>query len=197
MPSDPHIIYANALSTKRESYGYPLWEPDPAGQDPVELTDVGYIFRGRFVKLFNGFSAPEGFERLDTGEVIQLNPLPMIPEEIASRGVRKVGGSANLSLGERGGGSISFDCAETDGAVLLLGADAQRKDALETLKYREYIVKNHDVWLQFARSVKGRDISLEDLILVTGCDMTSKWACATWSEKTKSATLTFSVNAGV
>ena len=76
-----------------------MWEPDPAGQDPVELTDVGYIFRGRFVKLFNACSAPEGFERLDIGEVIQLNPLPMIPEEIASRGVRKVGGSANLSLG--------------------------------------------------------------------------------------------------
>lgn len=100
MTSDPHIIYANALSTKRQSYGYPLWEPDPAGQDPVELTDVGYIFRGRFVKLFNACSGPpEGFEQLDTGEVIHLNPLPMIPEEIASRGVRKIGGSANLSIG--------------------------------------------------------------------------------------------------
>ena len=52
------------------------------------------------------------------------------------------------------------------------------------------------MWLEFARLVKFRDISLEDLILVTGCDKTSKWACATWSEKMKSAKLTFSATAG-
>ena len=77
-----------------------------------------------------------------------------------------------------------------------MGADGQREDALETLRYREHIVKHHPMWLDFARSVKGRDISLEDLILVTGCDKTSKWACATWSEKMKSAMLKFSVAAG-
>jgi len=100
MPNDAHITYAHALSTNRNSYGYPLWEPDPAEQDPVDLTDVGYILRGRFMKLFNASSgAPHGYERLDVGAVYHLNPLPMVPEEIGSRGVRKIGGSANLSFG--------------------------------------------------------------------------------------------------
>jgi len=75
---------------------------------------------------------------------------------------------------ESGGGDISFDCSETRGAVLLLGTEAVRKDALTTNRYRAYIVKHHTAWLEFARTVKGRDISLEDLILVTGCDKTSK-----------------------
>lgn len=98
-----HVTYVNALSTKREGYGYPLWEPDPAGRDPVELTDVGYIFKGNFVKLFNGSSSVEnsrpGCEKLDVGEVMYRNPLPMVPEEIASKGVKKISVSANLSVG--------------------------------------------------------------------------------------------------
>jgi hypothetical protein len=110
MSNAPYITYANAHSTKREAYGHPLWELDPAGRDPVELADVGYIFRGNFVKLFNarseadgsriGKELPEGFEQLNVrGDFIRLNPLPKVPEEIASKGVRKIGGNANLSAG--------------------------------------------------------------------------------------------------
>ena len=109
MPSHApaHITYANALSTKLE--GYPLWGPDPTGRDPVELADVGYIFRGNFVKLFDassgadssriGCELPREYEPLDVGDFIHLNPLPPVPEEIASKGVRKIGGSAHLSAG--------------------------------------------------------------------------------------------------
>ena len=43
---------------------------------------------------------PEGFEQLNVrGDFIRLNPLPKVPEEIASKGVRKIGGNANLSAG--------------------------------------------------------------------------------------------------
>ena len=86
-----------------------MWEPDHAGRGPVELADVGYIFRGNFVRLFNassgegrsrvGINVPQGYEQLDIGEIAHLNARPMVPEEIASKGVKKIGGRANLSVG--------------------------------------------------------------------------------------------------
>lgn len=99
-----HITYANALSTNRGGYGYPLWQPNHAGRGPVELADVGYIFMGNFVRLFNassgeGIDVPQGYERLDVGQIACLNALPMVPEEIASKGVKRIGGGANLSVG--------------------------------------------------------------------------------------------------
>jgi hypothetical protein len=71
-----------------------------------------------------------------------------------------------------------------------MGGDAYREDASNQLEFSEYIIKHHRSWLDFAHSW-GIDVSLSDLILVDGCDKTSEWACAAWSEKSSSLRLNF------
>jgi hypothetical protein len=71
-----------------------------------------------------------------------------------------------------------------------MGDVAYREDASNQKEFSEYIIKHHRSWLDFAGSL-GCDLSLSDLILVDGCDKTSEWACAAWSEKTSSLRLNF------
>jgi hypothetical protein len=74
--------------------------------------------------------------------------------------------------------------------LLILGDPAYREDAVERKQYCKYITENHRSWLEFASQL-GYDLSLSDLILVYGCDKTSQWACAAWSEQTQSVSLSF------
>jgi hypothetical protein len=71
-----------------------------------------------------------------------------------------------------------------------MGNEAYRQDALYKRRFSEYITEHHRSWLDFADTL-GCDLSLSDLILVDGCDRTSAWACAAWSEKTQSMRLSF------
>jgi hypothetical protein len=71
-----------------------------------------------------------------------------------------------------------------------LGDPAYREDAVERIRYCKYIAEHHRSWLEFASQL-GYDLSLSDLILVYGCDKTSEWACAAWSEQTQSVSLSF------
>jgi hypothetical protein len=71
-----------------------------------------------------------------------------------------------------------------------LGDPAYREDAVERIRYCKYVTEHHRSWLEFAIQL-GYDLSLSDLILVYGCDKTSQWACAAWSEQTQSVSLSF------
>ena len=47
-------VFRHHLAIKFPAYGHALWEPDPGNLYPaVEIGDVGYIFEGRFHRLFN------------------------------------------------------------------------------------------------------------------------------------------------
>jgi hypothetical protein len=74
--------------------------------------------------------------------------------------------------------------------LLILGDPAYREDAVEQIRYCKYVIEHHRSWLEFAIQL-GYDLSLSDLILVYGCDKTSQWACAAWSEQTQSVSLSF------
>ena len=52
-------------------------------------------------------------------------------------------------------------------------------DAIRTKAFETYIRRNCDSWLEFA-SINDLDVRLEDIIFVTGCDLTSSWAMATF-----------------
>lgn len=88
------------------------------------------------------------------------------------------------------GGGFSFECSQHQGALLIMGDVAYRKDAVYKRRFSDYITEHHRSWLDFAEAL-GWDLSLSDLILVDGCDKTSEWACAAWSEKTESMRLSF------
>jgi hypothetical protein len=52
----PAARYANQLIHKHNSY--PLWDPDPQEQPAVEMADVGYVWKGKFIRLFNAIKQP-------------------------------------------------------------------------------------------------------------------------------------------
>jgi hypothetical protein len=71
-----------------------------------------------------------------------------------------------------------------------MGDVAYRQDAFDKERFADYFIEHHCSWLAFAVGL-GRGLSLSDLILVDGCDKTSEWACAAWSEKAQSVRLSF------
>jgi hypothetical protein len=68
----------------------------------------------------------------------------------------------------------------------MVAGPSSRKDALEKLYYARYILDHHESWVAFAKD-NGRIVDSSDLILVTGRDKTSNWACASFSETSKLA----------
>lgn len=72
-----------------------------------------------------------------------------------------------------------------------MGDMAYRQDVLELRRFSDYIIQNYHSWLTFANDTLGRGVSLEDLVLVTGCDKTSQCACAAWSDSSHSASASF------
>jgi hypothetical protein len=87
--------YAHALITK--GHGHPLWQPDPGEHAPIDLGDVGYLYEGAFVKLFNvskdihswsnRLGLPHEHTPLQVGDIVCKTPLPKAPEYISSEGV--------------------------------------------------------------------------------------------------------------
>ena len=103
-----HRTYAKQLEIL--GYGYALYEPNPMDDyDRVRVGDVGYIQKGKFMKLFNIFeplddaggainnNVPEMFEPLP--EEFRLTSFlePLSPGVYRSKSVRCIGGSLELS----------------------------------------------------------------------------------------------------
>lgn len=78
---------------------------------------------------------------------------------------------------------------------MLIKDRAYRSDALSRKSFAEVILKKHVSWLTFANDVLGRGVSLRDIVLVTGCDLTKEWTIATFNEETVDVDVSFSVNA--
>ena len=71
----------------------------------------------------------------------------------------------------------------TEGAILLLPEGSSRKDLRQRLpNFEQYAIQNALRWYQFANQHLGRQIPNGSLILVTGCDMASSWAIASFSD---------------
>jgi len=74
----------------------------------------------------------------------------------------------------------SFGRRRRKGAFLLLPFNAHREDAIRTKVFETYMSKYCDSWLETA-ILGGFDVKLEDIIFVTGCDLVSSWAIATFT----------------
>jgi hypothetical protein len=73
--------------------------------------------------------------------------------------------------------NASFRCRRGKGAFLSLPFNARREDAIRTKVFETYIRRHCDSWHELA-ILGGYDVKLEDIIFVTGCDLTSSWAMA-------------------
>ena len=68
------------------------------------------------------------------------------------------------------------------GAVLALPMPAQRKDTVARKAFAKCIIKYIDEWFAYARE-RDLGISREDIILVTGRDLTKTWATIAFQER--------------
>jgi hypothetical protein len=75
--------------------------------------------------------------------------------------------------------NASFRCRKGKGAFLSLPFNVHREDAIRIKLFETYMTKHCDSWLELA-IIGGFDVKLEDIIFVTGCDLTSSWAMATF-----------------
>ena len=187
-------------------HGHALWEPDPARlYDRVRVGDIGYVKRGRFFRMFNILlqandpaqvhGVPEGFVQLNMENICTLR-LNLPQGDYCSNAVvvRGDGHQAEYmtschpvqarshsmydfsSPGEPT--SATFRCRRDDkgGAFLSLPFNGVREDAIGIKAFETYIRKHCDSWIKFT-VINDLDITrLEDIILVTGCDLTSSWA---------------------
>ena len=82
--------------------------------------------------------------------------------------------------------------------MLILGEDADHSNALQKQQFIDYVLENHSMWLKFANDVHEHGVSLDQLLLVTGCDRMSAWACTAFSASSNNLGLEFQVgNVGV
>jgi len=61
------------------------------------------------------------------------------------------------------------------GAVSYLPTEVRRKNTLAQGTFSRWIVKHIDRWLLFARGLGLEIKQMEDIVLVTGCDLTKSW----------------------
>ena len=86
-------------------------------------------------------------------------------------------------------GEASCSFANEKGAALILPFEAFREDTLHNQRFKKHMLAHYKDWYHFALDFE--DIKLEDLILVSGCDLTRKWTTATYfrSNRAVNATL--------
>ena len=74
-----------------------------------------------------------------------------------------------------------------------MNTDADRRKLKNTKHIQDYALAHYKSWHTFATNL-GRDVNPGDIRFVTGCDMTSDWACATWSSYSGSGGIGFNAN---
>lgn len=79
-------------------------------------------------------------------------------------------------------GGVSFESCREQGAVLAISEDATRQDAHLLVNYQEYMLENCSRWLCLS-DIQGLGLRMEDIVLVTGCDLTSAWAVAAFTDR--------------
>lgn len=91
------------------------------------------------------------------------------------------------------GANIQLACSSQRGAVLIIKEPAQRVESKKSKKLGKELQNHYQAWHAFLCDTFGEDISLREMIFVTGCDLTSDWATATFFDRVASGTLNFKV----
>ncbi|KAI0266123.1 hypothetical protein BC834DRAFT_143561 [Gloeopeniophorella convolvens] len=99
------------------------------------------------------------------------------------------------SPGMASGGGTAYKCTKKKGAMLSIPFNADRQDAIRTKLFETYIIAHCDSWLPFADK-RGFPVDrLEDIIIVTGRDLTNSWAMAAFTDTSRDWDLSLSIEA--
>lgn len=89
--------------------------------------------------------------------------------------------------------SIQFCVWNQQGAALVIKHPAYREDTRSEKNLKDYMLQHYRSWIAFFRDNLGYDVALQDIILVTGCDLTADWEMATFNERTTQCDIEFKV----
>lgn len=90
--------------------------------------------------------------------------------------------------------AISFESSSSEGAILLTKHDTICEDAQLMKRFKDYILKHHRSWLQFARD-KGHDVEdTEQLLLVTGHDSTADFSMLAFAQNNQRRKVEFELS---
>ena len=198
-------IFREQLAIRFPGYGHALWEPSPGDlYHIVEVGDVGYISQGRFHRLFNillpaddpshqNFGVPDNHKPFKPNVSKHIISGVLCPDNFCSAGVTlesdEYGPFAtrlprcttqmscdSYSLRPRDPGEVSFSCRGKQGALLCLPIQAKREDTVLRDGFGKWMIAHIDLWFAWIRQ-KGLKVDrMEDIILVTGTDVTRSWA---------------------
>ncbi|VDC01180.1 unnamed protein product [Peniophora sp. CBMAI 1063] len=204
MAPAPHVIYSEELSGAFQR-GHPMANPQPvvyetigsngevirSGPRPIEIGDVGYIqpAHGFFIRLFNvhlepGVGGQPAIDDLPYNfTVLRKNTVTKTQDKtpvFVSHNVK----TKNISASANGpffGGFAGFSATSKRGAILATPDPIESHNAIHIGSYKKHAMENMESWHEFAVR-REHDIALEDLILVTGVDLTTSWATAIFSD---------------
>ncbi|EPS99271.1 hypothetical protein FOMPIDRAFT_35773, partial [Fomitopsis schrenkii] len=169
-------VYAKELF--KSGKGYPLWQPEATEDDvEVELGDVGYLDKGGFCRLFNACRerddplnnkpqhVPDGFVKFPADLSPKKTRGAVDAGPIYSKSVKKLRGKAEVgvyvssiscglavvSCHHRHGGKMDFEfeCAENQGAFVVVGSLAPREEFHQTRRMKLYMKKHIDSWYRY------------------------------------------------
>lgn len=89
-------------------------------------------------------------------------------------------------------GAFAFRSTRKRGAILITKGPIKVTDTNRELAFSSYFKKHHDAWVKFAQD-KGHNVSLRDIILVTGHDTTREYAMAAFANNSEDLRLQFKV----
>lgn len=90
------------------------------------------------------------------------------------------------------GAGIKYTCSKEEGAILAVRPYAIREDLRHSKVVRDYVLRNHELWYDYAEDARGLDLdrSKGEIIFVTGCDRTAEWDAFAWSAGSGEVALT-------
>ena len=79
---------------------------------------------------------------------------------------------------------IEFESSASEGAILTMPQGAHAEDLVNISQFRQYFSANVESWYKYVNNIRGREAKNGDVRLVVGCDKTSSWGMATFSNST-------------
>lgn len=124
---------------------------------------------------------------------------PRKPGSLKTALIKNTGGEGGFSLDVptdvvTAGGKLSFESSTNAGAILVTKHKTFREDAERLGRFRRHIQENYKTWLEFAND-NDHDIEVQDIILVTGRDMTEDFSMIAFSQSSRE--ISFQFEAGV
>ncbi|KAF8802243.1 hypothetical protein BYT27DRAFT_7173426 [Phlegmacium glaucopus] len=186
-------IYERHLMLKGR--GFPLWIPQanihlpiPYRAKGVCIGDVGIVTAfGGFDFLFNICRArddPINPEALPDNFAPIHPPLSMIDirkfREFSAGSYLASSSIVKSQTTEQTPGLI-FESSASEGAILTMPEGAFQEELGNLSRFRDYVAVHATDWYKFVNGPRGREAQNGDVRVVVGCDKTTSWGMATFS----------------